>query len=98
MTNIKLEHHKYGKGLTVSVHRAVYGNGQNCLRIFENGMPYMTASVSLVNENQADNEVFIKNWSENDGIMQDLMASGIIGPVMQYIPTGFVEATRHVIL
>lgn len=36
--------------------------------------------------------VLIKNWSENEGVYEALLAAGVIGPVEKHVPTGFVTA------
>jgi hypothetical protein len=38
----------------------------------------------------ADNEVAIKNWSENEGILECLQANGVVGQTKRRMPTGFV--------
>jgi hypothetical protein len=36
--------------------------------------------------------VFIKNWSENEGVYEALLKANVIGPVIRKIPAGFTEA------
>jgi hypothetical protein len=40
----------------------------------------------------AEGHVFIKDWSENSGMLASLQAAGVIGDVVRVIPTGFVVA------
>ena len=37
-----------------------------------------------------DNEIAIKNWSENEGVLQVLQANGIVSEVRRKVPSGFV--------
>jgi hypothetical protein len=71
---------------------------QNALQLLHEGAPFLTASVCLIEEMPEDDEIFIKSWSENAGIRKALMNAGIIGPVEEYIPTGFVQASKHKLL
>jgi hypothetical protein len=77
-------------GFTCNVSRAKYANGQNSLTLIdsEDGSPIATASVSMPNEQCADNEVFIKNYSENEGVLEALVDAGYIIP-FDAIPAGF---------
>ena len=45
-----------------------------------------------------DDEVLIKSWSENVGIKEALIDAGIIGPLLERIPTGWVSASKHKLL
>jgi hypothetical protein len=36
--------------------------------------------------------VWIKDWSENEGVYDALVSSGVIEPTEVTMPTGFVEA------
>jgi hypothetical protein len=52
----------------------------------ETGEPYMTASVNIPNYPVDDNQVCIKNYSENTGILETLTDAGIIKPIKELIP------------
>ena len=57
------------------------------------GDQFATASVNLADEPKLDpNEVFIKNWMENEGILEALVEAGIIKDTGHTIPTGHVFA------
>jgi hypothetical protein len=55
----------------------------------QDGEPFMTASVAH-DVNIADDCVIIKNYSENEGILEALIEAGIIEKPFCEIPTGFV--------
>lgn len=40
-----------------------------------------------------NNEVIIKTWTENEGLLKVLIDSGIVEDTGKKIPTGYVEAT-----
>jgi hypothetical protein len=69
-----------------------YTNGQNLISLTcEDGCPYATATVSLDAELEGD-EVLIKNYSENAGMEEALLAAGVIvGEPVREITSGFVS-------
>ena len=77
-----------------------YAKGQNSLQLIdvEDGGPVATASVCLPDQPQQENQVFIKNYSENAGIMETLMLQGIISGPQAVIPGGHVNFTVHELL
>lgn len=77
-----------GEALTIVMSR--YANGQNAIQLVDqDGMPFMTASVAY-DVNIAIDCVIIKNYSENEGILEALIEAGIIDKPFMEIPTGFV--------
>jgi len=95
---MELKFSKYSRGASVDVAFQEYANGQNAIMLYMDGLPYCKASVSLPDQCQQEDEVFIKNWGENTGLMEDLIANGYISAPTQYIPSGYAEATRHLII
>ena len=80
-----------GEELTPVMSR--YANGQNSIRLVDSdGMPFMTASVAIDHElvQLEDDEVIIKNYSENEGILEALIEAGIIEKPFAEIPVNFV--------
>lgn len=75
-------------------------DGTPALLLVETKMhePVATASVSIAGSNLQPKEILIKGWSENDGIPQELIRLGIIGPVKRVVSSGYVAATVHDIL
>lgn len=51
-------------------------------------------SVNIVNYPILDKkrEVFIKDWSENEGVLEELIQMEIVKPEYQRVPTGFTSA------
>ena len=60
------------------------------------GEPVATASVNIVeydmSEKSAKDHTFIKDWSENKGMLQALTEQGIVEPTGVVFPSGFVQA------
>lgn len=73
-----------------------YENGRTAIIIFNgddiSDAPIMVATVNIPSEPLSDNEVIIKDWSENEGVTVWLQHNSIIGPVKREIPTGFMKA------
>jgi len=78
------------KPVTLFVEYGEYLNGGTYIELIdtEEGEPYMTATVWV--EGLKDNEVAIKNYSENEGILQVLIDAGIISEPKRIIQSGFV--------
>lgn len=67
-----------------------YANGQTSIQLNDsNGMAYMTASVAHDINIQKD-EVIIKNYSENEGILEALIEAEIIDPEVTPFRVNFV--------
>ena len=63
--------------------------------VHPDGRPGVKATVMVRDSNLGRDEVLIKSWSENEGLADELMRVGLIGPIKRYVPTGHVEATVH---
>lgn len=78
-----------------------YGSGELAIQIFtEDGQPQLKATVSLMASGADDPGTYgcwIKDWSENEGIAEALVKSGIVALTGKSFKTGFVEA-KHAIL
>ena len=85
-----------GEVTELEVERAMYANGQNAILLYEEGELYMTATVAVnvpgapfypIDE---ETEVVIKNYSENEGIIEALVDGGIIEKPHATIKMNFV--------
>jgi len=89
---------KYCKGL-VNVVAARYGNGRTALQIYTATIPpepELTASVNLPDAPCGVGEIYIKEYSENEGVTAFLVAAGIIEPaVLAQVPSGYVIISRY---
>lgn len=69
-----------------------YRNGRTAIELMdaEDGEPVMVATINLPEAPLTENEIIIKNYSENEGVLQFLQENGIVGPSKRWIPTGWV--------
>jgi hypothetical protein len=67
-----------------------YQNGRPALQLMDaaTGEPIAKATVNLPDEYLPPNEVFIKNYGENEGILQSLIDAKIVAPAHRIVATG----------
>ncbi len=63
---------------TCRVQQASYDNGRIALRLVDEEGPVATATVNLPEEPLAADEVAIKTYSENEGMLESLLDAGIV--------------------
>ena len=90
LTHKKIQFKKYACILTVGR----YVNGRIALQLVDEMdlNPIAIATVNLPDKRLGANKVFIKNWSENEGILDALADAGVIEPTGKKVDTGFVQA------
>lgn len=66
----------------------------------DSDLPIMTATVNLTDQGEvpAPGYVFIKDWSENRGVMDSLIAAGLIDRPVRQVYLSFIEAYECAIL
>jgi hypothetical protein len=58
--------------------------------------PAFTATVNLVDETCPEGEVWVKDYSENEGMLDWLVCNGIVEPAATaWARSGYVGVTRH---
>lgn len=86
---------------TAHMRQAQYRDGSIALQLFdEYGSPLMTPTVNLeaYGEHPAEGNVFIKDWSENQGILQSLIDEKVISEPIRQVPAGFTFAYECTLL
>jgi hypothetical protein len=80
----------YDETIKVTLHFGVYGNGNTAIQIFdvEDGTPYATATVNV--PGLESDEVAIKNYSENLGMLTFLVTNKIVEPPHRTVDSGYV--------
>ena len=78
-----------GEELTVELGHYITG-GISIQLTDSDGMPYVTATKNLLSNDLKDDEVHIKNYFENDGILEALIIAGIIADTGRCTRSGFV--------
>jgi hypothetical protein len=78
------------------VQKCQYGNGRPALQLIDanDGDPIATATVNLPDVPAGPNEVFIKDYSENEGMLKALTDAGVIKPTGDSVRSGFVTVPR----
>ena len=79
--NVKLVSENYSNGGRLAIEG-----------ICDDGEPFSTLTVNIGNANLKENEVCIKNWSENEQFADAAKKSGYFKDTGKRIQTGFVEA------
>lgn len=76
----------------VFVRKEKYPNGRVRIQIYDStdGMPYATAT-STTQEDLNEGEVAIKDWSENEGILDFLVDHKFIEKPHRFVTQGFVR-------
>ncbi len=85
-----------GDIIPVTVNIRKYNNGRSAIELLEmdptyGPTPYMTASVNIPNVLLQDNEVLIKDYSENEGITKFLSKHNIVTPTNNWVKSGYVD-------
>jgi hypothetical protein len=79
------------KGSDYFLELALYANGRTAIRLYTDiGELYMVATTNMPDVKLDDDEVIIKNYSENTGILDALISSCIISEPVRVVCTGFV--------
>ena len=80
------------KGESVYAHYGKYRNGQTAIQLFStnDGMPWAVATVCLPDQSLQPDEVALKTYSENRGILETLLDAGMIEPPHRELSSGFV--------
>jgi hypothetical protein len=70
-----------------------YMNGRTHLTLLdvEDGCPVAIATVNIPEEDLAPNEIIVKNYSENEGMLTFLQKNGIVGSVKRFVSQGYVS-------
>jgi hypothetical protein len=84
----------------VEVAYGQYGNGRLAVTLLDahDAGPVLTATVNLPEQPLEADEVYIKDWSENEGMLKFLQEHGIVVPTIKEVPTGYVTAHRCKVL
>jgi hypothetical protein len=90
MKVFKLTAHEQTYSVTVKLGK--YANGRTAIHIDDaiEGYPYATATVNIDHVLLADNEVLIKDYSENEGMLDFLIRNNIVTPTPNGVQSGFV--------
>lgn len=82
---------KYIIGEFVVVKTTYPVDKSTCL-LLRNGDDVIKATVCIPENSPPAGFVLIKNWSENEGLLQELVNAKVVEDTRITVPTGFVEA------
>ena len=75
------------------IEQLYYGNDRTALKLLcEDGSPMAVATVNPPDDDLPEGHVFIKNWSENEGMLDALVVAGVVEPTGRTVETGWVHA------
>lgn len=81
-------------GFKCLLEKGQYPNGRIALELVEinTGEPVLVASINMANEYLSEDEVIIKNYSENEGILDILIKAQIISEPTRFVNTGWTTS------
>lgn len=79
-----------GGTYSVCIDFGQYGNGRISMKLIDmsDGCPICTATVNVPEFDVEEDHVLIKTWSENEGIVQELIKANIIERVKVHVNCG----------
>jgi hypothetical protein len=82
----------FGQTRDVVIQLHKYSNGRPAIQLIdaEDGEPYATATVNIPDVLLLDNEVLVKDYSENEGMLDFLCKNNIVTPTQNGVQSGFV--------
>lgn len=90
MKKFKLTAFGQTRDVVIQLHK--YSNDRPVIQLIdaEDGEPYATATVNVPDVLLLDNEVLIKDYSENEGMLDFLVRNNIVTPTQNGVQSGFV--------
>ena len=90
MKTIEIQFNQYSCRLEIKSYRS--GRPALVLNDVMDGLRVAVATVDFPDEPLADDEVVIKNWSENEGMLSTLIKAKVVEPTGRSISSGFIQA------
>lgn len=88
--------HFYNWDCNVKIESYAKGGMAILLEDIRDGSPVATATLNI--KGLKDNEVAIKNYSENEGILEVLVDAGIVSAPIRYENSGYVKIPVCILL
>lgn len=79
-----------GYNIHLSIKR--YANGRPCIELFDedDGFPFARATANVTEWQPGEDEILIKNYSENEGLLDWLVSNGIVEDTLRTHRSGFI--------
>lgn len=75
------------------VSKTIYSDGNTCIYIEdEQGVQVGKATVNIPHLPKGEDEVFIRDSEENEGMLRAMQDLGIVGKVLDVVPCGYGKA------
>ena len=83
---------QFGERYLLFIKRETYKEGKVRLQLYDSkdGTPYATATTNIQGELEV-REVAIKDWSENEGILDFLVQNKIVKEPHRFVESGYVK-------
>lgn len=79
-------------GEECSIVKSRYSNNRIALQAYDSiGIPMATLTVNLPEEDIKNDEVAIKDYAENQGVLNVLKQQKVVGETIRYVNSGFVS-------
>lgn len=93
MNTVTLTHMQYGETFHLVPDFGHYSNGRLAVSLVDiNEGPFCHITINIPEAELADDEVIIKNWSENEAIYYTLREAGWLRWAGRKVRSGFIEA------
>ena len=81
------------KSTVVSIKLGKYANNRTSINLIDvsDNQPYAVATTNLPDVLLLDNEVLVKDYSENEGVLEFLTTNNIVVPTDRWVTSGFVD-------
>lgn len=81
------------KSTVVSIKLGKYANNRTSINLIDvnDNQPYAVATTNLPDVLLLDNEVLVKDYSENEGVLEFLTTNNIVVPTDKWVTSGFVD-------
>jgi hypothetical protein len=78
------------------LHFGKYSNNRIAIQLVsaDDTTPIAVATVNLPNEDLGHDEVFIKDYAENEGMLAALVGAGVVSAPIGMVRTGFVKIPK----
>jgi hypothetical protein len=82
----------FGERYLLFIRTETYRDGKIRIQLYDSvdGTPYATATTNI-EENLEQGEVAIKDWSENEGILEFLVQNQIVKEPHRFVKSGYVK-------
>lgn len=89
---VKYSYNCLGTIYHVWLEKATYANGRIALMLMDDEGQVACATVNIPGHDLGPNEILVKTWSENEGMLGFLLANRIVADLGRDVPTGYVKA------